>query len=103
MFARQLPGFVNTPSDTCRGNCGICWVARAVYGEENPRWLLFRDWLLADAPAWFRGLYLRHGEHVARWIAPHAAVKSIIRLWMDSVIDRRPLASSQPNLTALRA
>ena len=38
-----------------------CWVARAVYGEDNPRWMLFRVWLMANAPAWFRGLYLRHG------------------------------------------
>ena len=66
-----------------------CWVARTVYGEDNPRWLLFREWLMADAPRWFRTLYLRRGESFARWIAPHATVKSIIRIWMDSVIERK--------------
>ena len=70
-------------NDTC------CWVARAVYGEDDPRWLLFREWLLGDAPGWFRGLYLRHGARFARWIAPHAVVKTLIRVWMDSVIDRK--------------
>ena len=25
------------------GNC--CWVAREVYGEANPQWLMFRTWL----------------------------------------------------------
>ena len=65
-----------------------CWVARAVYGEDNPRWLLFRAWLMNDAPGWFRALYLRHGERIARRIAPYPAIKSLIRVWMDWVIDR---------------
>ena len=63
-----------------------CWVARAVYGVDNPQWLRFREWMLGDAPAWFRKLYLRHGQRVARWITPHAGIKSLIRRWMDSVI-----------------
>ena len=69
-----------------------CWVARAVYGEDNPRWLLFREWLLSDAPAWFRDLYIRHGERFAPWVAPHASINFVIRLWMDSVIDRKHAA-----------
>ena len=79
-------------TDTVHKTC--CWVARAVYGESNPRWLIFRQWLLADAPAWFRGLYLWHGECVARWIAPYAPVKSVIRLWMDLIIDRKHSANN---------
>ena len=39
-----------------------CWVAREVYGKDDPRWLMFRAWLLGDAPAWFRGLYLRQAS-----------------------------------------
>src|SRR4249919_1674666 len=65
-----------------------CWVARAVYGEDNPRWMLFREWLLNDAPRWFRDLYVRHGQSVARWITPHERVKSVVRHWMDFVIAR---------------
>ncbi len=64
----------------------VCWVARAVYGESNPRWMQFRQWLLSDAPPWFRNLYIAHGERFARWIAPHPAVKSVIRRRMDGVI-----------------
>lgn len=60
-----------------------CWVARAVYGETNPRWMQFREWLFSDAPPWFRNLYIAHGERFARWIAPHPGVKSVIRRWMD--------------------
>ena len=40
----------------------LCWVARAAFGETDIRWMIFRAWLIDDAPAWFRSLYLRHGE-----------------------------------------
>ncbi len=62
----------------------ICWVARAVYGEDNPRWLLFRGWLLQDAPGWFRRLYVRHGESFARRIEHRSLVKRAIRRFMDA-------------------
>ena len=41
-----------------------CWVARAAFGETDIRWLIFRSWLLEDAPVWFRRLYIRQGERV---------------------------------------
>ncbi len=67
-------------------NSTSCWVARAVYGEANPRWLLFRQWLLGHAPAWFRGLYLRHGEKFAAWLQNKPWLKAAIRRWMDARI-----------------
>lgn len=78
------------------GGLAQCWVARAVYGEDNPRWALFRDWLMADAPDWFRALYLRHGERFALWLTPHTCLKAVIRCWMDSRIERRSCALTQP-------
>lgn len=63
-----------------------CWVARAVYGENNPRWMLFRHWLFAYAPAWFRALYLRHGEGFAGWLRDKPWLKAAIRRWMDARI-----------------
>jgi hypothetical protein len=47
------------------GGGGFCWVAREVYGVHDPRWLEFRGWLHADAPAWLREAYLAHGEAFA--------------------------------------
>ena len=38
-----------------------CWVAREVFGENNPKWLYFRAWLYTKAPKWFYNLYLKHG------------------------------------------
>jgi hypothetical protein len=65
---------------------GICWVAREVYGEENPKWVLFREWLLSKAPAWFRNLYIKYGERFAEFISNKPKLKSLIRRWMDSRI-----------------
>lgn len=65
-----------------------CWVARAVYGVNNPRWMIFREWLMSDAPVWFRRLYMRHGQGFAHWLARHEGVKSIIRRWMNARIQR---------------
>ena len=66
-----------------------CWVARAVYGETNPDWMVFRGWLANEAPAWFRSLYIRHGERVARHIQPHRWIKAILRAAMDRVVAPR--------------
>jgi hypothetical protein len=63
-----------------------CWVAREVYGIENPKWLMFRAWLLNDAPSWFRNLYIKHGERFAKFISNKPVLKTIIRKWMNTRI-----------------
>ena len=70
----------------------LCWVAREVYGADNPRWLEFRGWVLTQAPGWFRYLYIRHGEHFAAWLADKPRCKALIRRWMDSRIKRTQYA-----------
>ena len=64
----------------------FCWVAREVYGIENPKWLEFREWMLNDAPSWLRNLYLKYGERTAKFISNKPRVKSIIRKWMNTKI-----------------
>ena len=64
----------------------MCWVAREVYGENNPQWMDFRQWVLEEAPRWFRRGYIKHGEKIARWIAPRPWAKVLVRAWMDSRI-----------------
>ncbi len=75
-------------------NGGMCWVARVVYGAQNPRWLVFRHWLLHRAPVWFRALYLRHGESFAGWLADKPRLQAVIRGWMDARITSLALARS---------
>jgi len=63
-----------------------CWIAREVYGESNPKWMIFREWLLNKAPEWFRLWYLINGEQVAAWLKDKPEMKARIRLFMDSKV-----------------
>lgn len=69
------------------GAAAACWVAREVYGNDNPRWILFRYWLFNKGPAWFRKLYLKFGERFAAWISTKPRIKQLIRFWMDQKIN----------------
>ena len=70
------------------GNTSLfsCWVAREVYGVDNPKWLQFREWMLEDSPSWFRSLYIRYGERFAKFISNKPLLKTIIRKWMNTRI-----------------
>jgi len=68
-------------------NPGVfCWVAREVYGADDPRWLLFRAWMLTEAPDWLRDLYAARGEEFAAWIHDKPLVKAALRVLMDQAI-----------------
>jgi hypothetical protein len=85
-------GKVGMVSDTVGSFVGsfakgfMCWVAREVYGVQDVRWLIFRQWLLGKAPVWLRNLYLRHGEAFAAWISTRPRAKRVVRWLMDMVI-----------------
>jgi hypothetical protein len=68
------------------GGGGFCWVAREVYGDADPRWLRFRDWLTSDAPRWLHDLYGAHGEAFAAWVHDKPLVKAGLRVMMDRAI-----------------
>jgi hypothetical protein len=68
------------------GGMGMCWVAREVYGDSNPKWLQFRSWLRTDAPRWLHDLYAAHGEAFAVWIHDKPAAKAVLRVMMDRAI-----------------
>jgi hypothetical protein len=68
------------------GNIFACWVAREVYGAENPKWLQFRHWMLNEADPTLREAYLEHGPQIASFISDKPELKSMIRSWMDSKI-----------------
>jgi hypothetical protein len=65
---------------------GVCWVAREVYGINNINWVIFRNWLLNDAPATLREFYIENGERFAKFISNKPFVKNIVRSLMDIVV-----------------
>ena len=79
-------GIMGAAGSIAGGMIAACWVAREVYGIENPKWLEFREWMLNDAPSWLRNLYLKYGERTAKFISNKPRVKSIIRKWMNTKI-----------------
>jgi hypothetical protein len=66
-----------------------CWVAREVYGKDSAEWLVFRHWVLNEAPVWFRDLYLEEGERFASFISDKPFLKSIVKMGMDLVVKPR--------------
>ncbi len=76
------------------GMGGFCWVARAVYGAHDARWVVFREWMMTEAPAWLRAAYRHHGEAVADWIHDKPLAKLAIRSAMDLVVEGRLAAVS---------
>ena len=70
----------------------LCWVAREVYGEDNPQWICFRRWLLSKAPNWLLSLYKKHGEKFAGWLSKNEWLKPAIRKFMDSRIKTLKIA-----------
>lgn len=68
------------------GGLARCWVAREVYGEHNPTWMIFREWLIEDAPRWFHDLYCKYGERFAKFISNKPKLKRLVKAWMDSRI-----------------
>ncbi len=76
----------NNPQSYAAIGQQTCWVAREVYGATNPRWTVFRHWLLTRAPRWFLNLYVKHGARFAEWLKDKPTLKRVIRRWMDSRI-----------------
>ena len=68
-----------------------CWVARAVYGPENPRWVLFRRWLFGNGlvpvvRTPLQRLYMRHGERFARVVDKSPCLRRALRVMMDLIL-----------------
>ena len=64
----------------------ICWVAREVYGADNPKWKQFRKWMLEKAPDKLLLWYIANGERVAEEIRYDEPRKTVIRAFMDTAI-----------------
>jgi hypothetical protein len=92
--ANSLPNYISAGADVLKGvgsmagTAGVfaCWVAREVYGADNPKWVEFREWMLTKASDNLRNFYLEYGERIAKSIRNKPKIKAIIRKWMDSKI-----------------
>lgn len=67
----------------------MCWVAREVYGTETNEWIIFRQWVITEAPEWFRDLYIENGEQFAKFISDKPILKSIVKSAMNIIVKPR--------------
>ncbi len=68
-----------------------CWVARAVFGETDIRWRLFRHWLFgahfnSKKSTWLQRGYLRHGLWVAELVRRCPPLRWALYLCMSHCI-----------------
>ena len=82
-----LGGFGSLLSGAASAYTAFCWVAREVYGEDDPRWLKVRDFMLTEAPAKLRNLYLDVGPKVAEAIRANPGRKAEYRAVMDDILE----------------
>ena len=73
------------------GLSSSCWVARAVYGIDDPKWLFARYYVLHIGPGWFRRLYLRYGERIARRVKRSPFLRRKLRPLFDRFVARARL------------
>jgi len=87
--AAVLSAISAADSQPISGAPSDCWVARAAFGEADIRWMIFRAWLLDDAPVWFRRLYLGYGESVGDWLAGRDRARLLVRSLMVPAVNRK--------------
>jgi hypothetical protein len=67
----------------------FCWIAREVYGKNDPRWFVFRMWIRYDAPEWFKKLYGKYGKQYATFIKNKPILKRVTKYLMDFVVEKK--------------
>ena len=64
----------------------FCWAAREAYGEDNPKWLRFREWIIGKAPASVREAYRLNAPRLAERMKDSPALKMQVRAIMDDIL-----------------
>jgi len=57
---------------------GGCWVARAVFGVGDIRWIYARNYIFNHGPVWFRNWYKKNGEKFAQKVKKSKILKALI-------------------------
>src|SRR5215469_4564399 len=63
-----------------------CKIAQTVYGIDDLRWILFREYLLFRAPKPFRRAYVRNAGRVSSFLRNRPLLKGVIKRFMDVLI-----------------
>jgi len=72
------------------GGKGTCWLARAVYGENNPEWKRFRKYIYNIAPEWQKHIYTKYAPRLAKYAKNNNFFRSTLKSWMNTKIRNIP-------------
>ena len=64
-YMNQVTSSISDIGGIMGGAMTMCWIARRAFGNDNPKWLLFRHWLLTKAPEKLHSFYTKYGEKIA--------------------------------------
>lgn len=84
-YMNQITSSMKDIGSVAGGVAGMCWLARRVYGGNNPKWLMFREWLLTKAPNKLKNLYMLNAEKIAGKINNSQA--TYIRGLMNNILE----------------
>jgi hypothetical protein len=65
-----------------------CWAARAIYGMNDPKWLIVRRWMLTEASPELLALYRSVGPRLALRLGNLPRLRARIKASMDAIIER---------------
>lgn len=83
---QNAAGFAQSALDIGAAAAGFCAISREVYGSD-PRWLLFRRWLVKESPVWLFRWYLKNQYKAAEWLGNKPLAKRAVRFLMNRIVD----------------
>ena len=88
-----VQGFNGTHTDGAPGDTKNCWIAEALYGEQDPRTFLLRSWMtgiyVTKRSGWpLVAVYRRTGPALARAIRATPFLRRGFRIAFDSLLGK---------------
>ncbi|HEX7162139.1 MAG TPA: hypothetical protein VF223_13000 [Trebonia sp.] len=78
----------------------LCWVARAIYGEDDPRWRYARHFIFniwsGPVARMVQRLYCRYGRQVAPYVKRSRVLKALLRPLFDIAVRKGQAAQRNP-------
>ena len=81
----NINNYIGTAANVA-SKAAMCWVAREAFGEDDPKWIKFRSWIILRSPKWLFNWYLNNGEAFAAWLKGHPFFKPPVRFCMNLIL-----------------
>lgn len=79
----QMAGMAIGAGSSLGGAAMMCWVAREVFGDRNPKWIQFRSFVINKSEKWFKNYYLERGERIAGFLKMNPEFKQGVQDYME--------------------